>query len=130
MNQPASIAQMANALVNAFGAYTHRVAVREVKVSGERLAVSGDSVQNNQNIPSTPNIPNTPKTFYAIQVRASKTALAANDPDLKGLRCDTVHAGEWIKYYTAADEDRSKVAAQLPEIKKLFPDCWIIKVTK
>ena len=130
MNQPASIAQMANALVNAFGAYTHRVAVREVKVSGERLAVSGDSVQNNQNIPSTPNIPNTPKTFYAIQVRASKTALAANDPDLKGLRCDTVHAGEWIKYYTAADEDRSKVAAQLAEIKKLFPDCWIIKVTK
>lgn len=122
LNQPASIAQMANALVNAFGAYTHRQAVR-----AESREIKVDSVPNNQNIP---NIPNTPKTFYAIQVRASKTALAANDPDLKGLRCDTVHAGEWIKYYTAADEDRSKVAAQLPEIKKLFPDCWIIKVTK
>ena len=125
MNQPASIAQMANALVNAFGAYTHRVAVRNEGV--KELKNEVDSVPNNQ---SNQNIPNTPKTFYAIQVRASKTALAANDPDLKGLRCDTVHAGEWIKYYTAADEDRSKVAAQLPEIKKLFPDCWIIKVTK
>ena len=119
MNQPASIAQMANALVNAFGAYTHRQAVR-----AESREIKVDSV------PNIPNIPNTPKTFYAIQVRASKTALAANDPDLKGVRCDTVHAGEWIKYYTAADEDRNKVAAQLPEIKKLFPDCWRIKVTK
>ncbi len=122
LNQPASIAQMANAIVNAFGAYTHRVAVRNEGV--KELKNEGDSIPNNQSIPSTP------KTFYAIQVRASKTALAANDPDLKGVRCDTVHAGEWVKYYTAADEDRSKVAAQLPEIKKLFPDCWIIKVTK
>ena len=125
INQPASIAQMANALVNAFGAYTHRQAFRaesrEIKVD------SVQSIPNNQSIPGTPRIPS---TFYAIQVRASKTALAANDPDLKGLRCDTVHAGEWIKYYTAADEDRSKVTAQLAEIKKLFPDCWIIKVTK
>ena len=137
MNQPASIAQMANALVNAFGAYTHRVAIRNEGV--KELKNEGDSVPNNQSIPSiqsnqsnqsNQSIQSTPKTFYAIQVRASKTALAANDPDLKGVRCDTVHAGEWIKYYTAADEDRSKVAAQLAEIKKLFPDCWIIKVTK
>ena len=128
MNQPASIAQMANALVNAFGAYTHRVAVRNEGV--KELKNDVDSVPNNQSNLSNQSIQSTPKTFYAIQVRASKTALAANDPDLKGVRCDTVHAGEWIKYYTAADEDRSKVAAQLPEIKKLFPDCWIIKVTK
>lgn len=128
MNQPASIAQMANALVNAFGAYTHRQAFR-----AESREIVVDSVPSSPSVsssPSVPSIPSTPKTFYAIQVRASKTALAANDPDLKGLRCDTVHAGEWIKYYTAADEDRSKVTAQLAEIKKLFPDCWIIKVTK
>ena len=29
LNQPASIAQMANAIVNAFGAYTHKQAVRQ-----------------------------------------------------------------------------------------------------
>ena len=68
--------------------------------------------------------------MYAIQVRASKVALAADDPELKGVKCDTVMAGEWIKYYTAADEDRAKVAEQLPAIKKKFPDCWIVKITK
>ena len=123
LNQPASMAQMASAIVNAFGAYTHKQAVRK----GERLEMNEEQV-------TTPKVEpletRQPVTLYAIQVRASKTPLAANDPDLKGIVCDTVVSGEWIKYYTAADSDRSKVAEQLPAIKKLFPDCWIIKITK
>lgn len=70
------------------------------------------------------------KTYYAVQICASKTPLAANDPKLQNQPCDTIHAGEWIKYYTAADTDREQVAAKLPALKVLFPDCWIISFKK
>ena len=134
LNQDASIAQMANAIVNAFGAYTHKQAVRK-----ENLSVD--------TIPAAPNTQSTPKdstivqssivqssieptTYYAIQIFASKTPLDLNDARLKGQPCDTIHAGEWIKYYTAASTDRTKTAEQLPELKNLFPDCWIITFKK
>ena len=139
LNQDASIAQMANAIVNAFGAYTHKQAVRK-----ENLSVD--------TIPATPNTQSTPKdttivqssivqssivqssieptTYYAVQICASKTPLELNDARLKGQPCDTIHAGEWIKYYTAASTDKTKTAEQLPELKNLFPDCWIITFKK
>ena len=139
LNQPASIAQMANALVNAFAAYTHREAVKQDVVKKEPAKPEpvqqepvkqeetpvAESVQTEQ-----PAKPVQPTTFYAIQICASKAVLAPNDPRLKGQVCDTVRVGEWIKYYTAPDPDRAKVAQKLPELKKLFPDCWIIKVEK
>ena len=128
LNQPASIAQMADAIVNAFGAYTHKQAV---KIESREQRV--DSIPSTPNIPSTPiiqNTPTTPTTYYAIQICASKAPIAADDARLKGQACDTIHAGEWIKYYTAADTDRAKVAAKLPDMKSLFPDCWIISFTR
>ena len=148
LNQPASIAQMANALVNAFGAYTHREAVKHEKVEKkenkeekqeepeveviptnkpskpskhEKAAESKDTIQVEQPVK---------KTFYAIQICASRQFLAPDNARLNGQTCDTVRVGEWIKYYTAPDPDRAKVAQKLPELKKLFPDCWIIKVEK
>lgn len=130
LNQPASMAQMANAIVNAFGAYTHKQAVKKetletVKEEPAEVSVQPSVVSRQPSVVSRQ-----PETFYAIQICASKTPLAANDERLKGQVCDTVHAGGWIKYYTAADADRNKVAQQLPELKKLVPDCWIINVQK
>lgn len=135
LNQDASIAQMANAIVNAFGAYTHKQAVR--KETLERDTV--EKVQETQIVPETPTVQETseiqastpePVTYYAIQICASKTPLLPTDERLKGQECDTIHAGEWIKYYTAANTDRAKTAEALPQMKTLFPDCWIIKFTK
>ena len=135
LNQDASIAQMANAIVNAFGAYTHKQAVR--KETLERDTV--EKVQETQIVPETPTVQETseiqastpePVTYYAIQICASKTPLLPTDERLKGQTCDTIHAGEWIKYYTAANTDRAKTAEALPHMKTLFPDCWIIKFTK
>ena len=147
LNQPASIAQMANAIVNAFGAYTHKQALKAETL--ETSPTSATSEQKNvvktdssttQNVlildhtasvkevlktPST-----TPVTYFAVQICASKTPLALNDPKLKGQTCEFFQAGEWYKYYTAADTDRAKVQAAQKELKSLFPDCWIIKVEK
>ncbi len=142
MNEPASIAQMANALVNAFGAYTHKQAVRKESLAVDTIAVAqavdmpnqtGDTLSRENRvrlISEESKVQQAPKNYYAVQICASKTPLAANDPKLKNLPCDTIHAGEWIKYYTAADTDREQVAAQLPALRVLFPDCWIISFKK
>ena len=129
MNEPASIAQMANALVNAFGAYTHKQAVRKEALAIDTTAQAVDMQKHGNDTDSTRNRV-VPKTYYAVQICASKTPLAANDPKLQNQPCDTIHAGEWIKYYTAADTDREQVAAKLPALKVLFPDCWIISFKK
>ena len=119
LNKETSMTQMAQAIVNAFGAYTHRQAVRQAEI---------DTVPAPQPAPLTSNL--SPITYYAIQVCASKVPLQPNDPQLKGLTCECMQVGDWYKYYTAADTDRANVAKQLPEVKKLFPDCWIITVKK
>ena len=129
MNEPASIAQMANALVNAFGAYTHKQAVRKEALAIDTTVQAVDMQKHGNDTDSTRNRV-VPKTYYAVQICASKTPLAANDPKLQNQPCDTIHAGEWIKYYTAADTDREQVAAKLPALKVLFPDCWIISFKK
>ena len=140
LNKPASMAQMANALVNAFGAYTHKQAVRkeaseksaEEKNSEVRSQSSDtlktDTPTTNDQRPSTND--HRPSTLYAIQICASKTPLKPNDPQLKGQVCECMKVGEWYKYYTAADPDRAKVMEARKKLLSLFPDCWIIKVDK
>lgn len=134
LNQPASIAQMANALVNAFGAYTHRVAVRaesrETKVESQEPKVESQEpkVESAPETPkAAPEIQKEPQTYYGLQVCASRAPLAANDPKLQGVSCECRQVGDWYKYYAIIDTDRTKVAEKQKEIKTLFPDCWITK---
>ena len=133
LNKPASMAQMANALVNAFGAYTHKQAVR--KEASEKSAEEKNSevrIQNSDTLKTDTPTTNDqgPSTMYAIQICASKTPLKPNDPQLKGQVCECMKVGEWYKYYTAADPDRAKVMEARKKLLSLFPDCWIIKVEK
>ena len=136
LNQPASIAQMANALVNAFGAYTHREKVKKEQsdnVQGTKDNVQGtkDNVQSTKEETPKPEEPNAePVMLFAVQICASKTPIPAGDERLKGQSCECVKVNEWYKYYTAADQDRAKVMEARRRLLPLFPDCWIIKVEK
>lgn len=155
LNKPASMAQMANALVNAFGAYTHKQAVRkeaseknsEVRIQNSDTQSSDVRIQNSDTLktdtpttndqePTTNDSPCMDQQqplhgpLFAIQICASKTPLKPNDPQLKGQVCECVKVGEWYKYYTAADPDRAKVMEARKKLLSLFPDCWIIKVEK
>ena len=148
LNKPASMAQMANALVNAFGAYTHKQAVRkeaseksaeeknsDVRIQNSDVQSSDVRSQNSDTLKT-----DTPTTndlrqplhgpLFAIQICASKTPLKPNDPQLKGQVCECMKVGEWYKYYTAADPDRAKVMEARKKLLSLFPDCWIIKVER
>ncbi len=151
LNQPASMAQMANALVNAFGAYTHKQAVRKEaseksaeEKSSDVRSQNSDTPTNDQRLTTNDQQPTTndspcmdqrpttndhrPTTLYAIQICASKSPLQPNDPQLKGQVCECMKVGEWYKYYTAADPDRAKVMEARKKLLSLFPDCWVIKV--
>jgi hypothetical protein len=132
------MAQMANALVNAFGAYTHKQAVRkeaseksaEEKNSDVRSQSSEVRIQNSDTLTTNDQRQPLHGLLYAIQICASKTPLKPNDPQLKGQVCECMKVGEWYKYYTAADPDRAKVMEARKKLLSLFPDCWIIKVER
>ena len=129
LNQNTSIAQMANAIVNAFGAYTHKQAVRQVDAPNQT-----NETQSTQNRvePITDSIPtqHLPVTYYGLQVCASRTPLNADDPKLKGQPCECRQIGEWYKYFAITDTDRTVVETKQKELKQLFPDCWIVKFEK
>ena len=148
LNQDASIAQMARAIVNAFGAYTHKQAVKKEtlvieptrKNENKQAEPQPASVTESQQTPVTEPqqaavtkpapAPKEETTFYAVQICASHTPLEPSDPKLKGQTCEYTKVGDWYKYYTAADTDRKKVQAEQKKLKALFPDCWIITIKK
>ena len=148
LNKPASMAQMANALVNAFGAYTHKQAVRkeaseksaeekssDVRSQSSDIQNSDVRSQNSDTLKADTLTTNDQRQplhgpLFAIQICASKTPLKPNDPQLKGQVCECMKVGEWYKYYTAADPDRAKVMEARKKLLSLFPDCWIIKVER
>ena len=135
LNQPASIAQMANALVNAFGAYTHREKVKSEKVKNDEMSAAAPlndepAVPNDGQKAKSEEPKADPVMLFAVQICASKTPIPAGDERLKGQSCECVKVNEWYKYYTAADQDRAKVMEARRRLLPLFPDCWIIKVER
>ena len=134
LNQPASMAQMANAIVNAFAAYTHREAVKAEKLAIEPVAdtvktepVAAPVVAPEPQKETVPAAELKPALYFALQICAARTPLDPSDPKLKGVACQCRKVGEWYKYYAIIDIDRDKVVEKQKEIKKLFPDCWITK---
>ena len=160
LSSDTAMTQMADALVKAFAAYTHRQAAKsEVLIiestrnqhpdtattrqrHGNDTATSRKRDVNESDSSATFTVLKADtlqekkvevkekKTYYAVQICASKMPLEMNDPKLKGTECEYLQLGEWYKYYTAANTDRSKVAEAQKKLKAAFPDCWIITFEK
>ena len=143
LNQEESMNKMAKALVNAFETYTKRTRVlpkdepkEEPKVEQKKEEPKAETQPKVEPQKETPvpeiNVEPAPEpvTYYAVQLCASKTPLAADDARLKGQICEFIKAGEWYKYYTAASTDKAEVQEKQKELKPLFPDCWIITFSK
>ena len=128
LNKASSMEQMAQIIVDAFGAYTHREAVKKETVKAEEVKAKSEEVKANSEEPKAKS--QEPKEYFALQVCASRTPLAPNDPKLKGQPCECIQLNGWYKYYTAADPDRAKVMEARKKLLPLFPDCWIIKVER
>lgn len=117
--------KMAQAIADAFGAYTrkHKQVAKEV----QKKAMQKESVQNGKQVRK--DVP--PKTtYYAVQIFASQKPLELTAPQFKGQKCKYIRVSGWYKYYTAEDIDRAKVEEKMQKLKVLFPDCWIITFQK
>lgn len=125
LNSDSAMVQMADALVKAFAAYTRRTSFT---ITPTKNVPAETKVETPNQTDETVSRQNT--TYYAVQICAVKNKLALDDPKLKGQPCEYMQLGDWYKYYTAADTDRSKVVAAQQQLKPLFPDCWIITFKK
>ena len=126
LNSDSAMIQMAGALVKSFAAYTRRTSFTITPTKHVQEEPKVDTL-NHTNV----TIESKEKTtYYAVQICAVKNKLELDDPKLKGQHCDYMQLGEWYKYFTAADTDRTKVVAAQKELKSLFPDCWIISFEK
>ena len=160
LSSDTAMTQMADALVKAFAAYTHRQAAKsevlviestknqqleststrkrdenETKTRRKRDVNESDSSATNSVLKADTvqkkKVEAKEKTkYYAVQICASKMPLEKNDPKLKGTECEYMQLGEWYKYYTAANTDRKKAEEAQKKLKAAFPDCWIITFEK
>ena len=160
LSSDTAMTQMADALVKAFAAYTHRQAAKsevlviestknqqleststrkrdenETKTRRKRDVNESDSSATNTVLKADTvqkkKVEAKEKTkYYAVQICASKKPLEKNDPKLKGTECEYLQLGEWYKYYTAANTDRKKAEEAQKKLKAAFPDCWIITFEK
>lgn len=68
--------------------------------------------------------------FYGVQVCASRTLLEDNDPRLKGQQCKYFLTNGLYKYYIGEYTSEKDAQRRQAELKKFFPDCWVVKIPK
>jgi N-acetylmuramoyl-L-alanine amidase len=76
------------------------------------------------------NVTSTPSKYYGIQIMGLGRLLKNGDSALKGLQVQAVKAeGSSIyKYIYGKHATRSAAAAELPAVKKKFPEAFIVEV--
>lgn len=67
--------------------------------------------------------------FYGIQVMALGRKLADDDPNFKGYKAVAVKTGNIYKYVLGKSSSREEAAGKYTEIKKKFPESFIVKVS-
>ena len=69
--------------------------------------------------------------YYGIQIMGLGRLLKEGDPALKGLKVDAVKASDSniYKYVTARSSSKEDAQAQLKEVKKKFPEAFVVKVS-
>lgn len=73
----------------------------------------------------------TSKVHYGVQVMGLGRKLSANDSALKGLKVEIVPPAEGssiYKYVAAWSDSLEKAKSQLTEVRKKFPDAFLVKV--
>ncbi len=83
-----------------------------------------------QNEEADKNVTSTPSKYYGIQIMGLGRLLKNGDSALKGLQVQAVKAeGSSIyKYIYGKHATRSAAAAELPAVKKKFPEAFIVEV--
>lgn len=69
--------------------------------------------------------------YYGIQIMGLGRKLKENDPALKGLKVSAVKASDSsiYKYVTGKEKNKEAAQSQLKEVRKKFPEAFVVKVT-
>jgi N-acetylmuramoyl-L-alanine amidase len=69
--------------------------------------------------------------YYGIQIMGLGRMLKDNDPALKGLKVNAVKASDSniYKYVIGKEKSKEAVQSQLKEVRKKFPEAFVVKVT-
>lgn len=124
---------MAQSLCNAFAQFTHRTAsAKATSVETQYPVPMQDTVRtaSPDSVAVSPAAAEKKNTTYAIQILASRTPVSDKDARLHGLKCQCLQVDGWYKYYYGESADREAVVRTQKEVRKQFPDCWIIKLEK
>lgn len=136
--------KIAKSLFNAFKSYKEKydASVGALPAVSESTPEPGPSTVNEE--PASPkqetapvqkeeadkNVTSTPSKYYGIQIMGLGRLLKNGDSALKGLQVQAVKAeGSSIyKYIYGKHATRSAAAAELPAVKKKFPEAFIVEV--
>jgi N-acetylmuramoyl-L-alanine amidase len=136
--------KIAKSLFNAFKSYKEKYdasvgalpAVSESTPEPEPSTVKEDPASPKQETApvqkeeADKNVTSTPSKYYGIQIMGLGRLLKNGDSALKGLQVQAVKAeGSSIyKYIYGKHATRSAAAAELPAVKKKFPEAFIVEV--
>lgn len=136
--------KIAKSLFNAFKSYKEKYdasvgalpAVSESTQEPEPSAVNEEPASPKQETApvqkeeADKNVTSTPSKYYGIQIMGLGRLLKNGDSALKGLQVQAVKAeGSSIyKYIYGKHATRSAAAAELPAVKKKFPEAFIVEV--
>lgn len=144
LSTPDGQEKIAKSLFNAFKSYKEKYdasvgalpAVSESTPEPEPSTVNEEPASPKQE--TTPvqkeeadkNVTSTPSKYYGIQIMGLGRLLKNGDSALKGLQVQAVRAeGSSIyKYIYGKHATRSAAAAELPAVKKKFPEAFIVEV--
>ena len=120
--------KVAGSLFEAFKAYTTQYAAC-VSVGDAPAPVAETSVPAAEKHVSVES-DNDSEIWYGIQIMGLGRKLAGNDPAFKGLRAVAIKStGSSIyKYVTARSASRSSAEGQLKDVRKKFPEAFVVEV--
>lgn len=88
--------------------------------------VKGTMLESREEAPSSQNI--TDEILYGTQVLASSKSISERDPIFRGYECKKFASGKLYKYVVGISKDKDEAKKNLKEIKKYFPDCFLIRI--
>ena len=108
--------EIAQRLFNAFAAY------KPVYDASFAIDFSESAVE------PQPAVETTPEAYFGIQIMSGSRDLKKGDPAFKGFDAHSVPNGSIYKYIIGKHATREEAQAQLPSVKKSFPDAFIVRI--
>lgn len=68
------------------------------------------------------------EVYYGIQIMSGDKQLKSNDSSFKGFKAHSVKVGKIYKYIIGKHSSKAEAQKELSNVKKSFPDAFIVKV--